>query len=145
SHRAMCARLGVACKAEVVVPEYRLAPEHPFPAGLEDLVVVYARLLESGVRAHQIAMTGDSAGGGLVISTLLAAADCGLPMPRAVVLLSPWTDLTLTAPSLEGRADIDPWLQPQGMPLIRDAYLQGADPAQPLASPLWADLSKLPP
>jgi monoterpene epsilon-lactone hydrolase len=145
SHRSLCARLSAACKAEVILPEYRLAPEHPFPAGLEDLVDVYAGLLDSGLRPEQIVVAGDSAGGGLAISTLLSAAERGLPMPRALVLLSPFTDLTLTAPSLETHAAVDPWLRPQDVPAVRDTYLNGADPAHPLASPLWADLSKLPP
>jgi acetyl esterase/lipase len=145
SHRALCARLSAACKAEVVVPEYRLAPAHPFPAGLDDTVGVYAGLLESGVPADQIVLAGDSAGGGLALSTLLSAAKRGLPMPRGVLLLSPWTDLTLTGASLQTRAAIDPYFRPRDLPVMRDAYLNGVDPAHPLASPLWADLSGLPP
>ncbi|HVI03273.1 MAG TPA: alpha/beta hydrolase [Enhygromyxa sp.] len=145
SHRALCARLSVACNAEVILPEYRLAPEHPFPAGLEDLVQVYASLLEGGLRADEIVVAGDSAGGNLALSTVLLARDRGLPMPRALVLLSPFTDLTLTGASLVTHAEIDPWLRPQAVPVVRDTYLGGADPSHPLASPLWADLHGLPP
>lgn len=145
SHRSLCARLAAACKAEVIVPEYRLAPEHPFPAGLEDAVSVYKGVLEAGVSADQIVVAGDSAGGGLAISTLLLAADRGLPMPRAMVLLSPFTDLTMSGASVEICAAIDPWLRAADLPPICDAYLQGVDPAHPLVSPLWADLSQLPP
>jgi epsilon-lactone hydrolase len=145
SHRSLCARLGIACKAEVVLPEYRLAPEHPFPAGLDDAVRVYASLLDAGLRAEQLVVAGDSAGGNLALSTLLSAADRGLPMPRALVLLSPFTDLTLTSASLSTHKDIDPWLRADTLEDFRELYLNGADPADPRLSPLWGDLSKLPP
>ncbi|PRP90944.1 Monoterpene epsilon-lactone hydrolase [Enhygromyxa salina] len=145
SHRALAARIGVASKARVVVPDYRLAPENPFPAGLDDVVEVYAALLADGLRAEQIVVSGDSAGGNLALSTLLRAAARGLPMPRAVVLLSPWTDLTLTGESLETRAAVDPWLQPEMLEPMRETYLGGGDPADPFASPLWGDLSLFPP
>lgn len=145
SHRALASRIGMACRARVVVPEYRLAPEHPFPAGLDDLVAVYRALLSTGTPAEQIIVVGDSAGGGLAVSTMLRARDAGLPMPRALVLLSPWLDLTCSGESMRTRADIDPWLNPSMCEAIREAYLAGTDPAHPLASPLAADLAGLPP
>ncbi|MFO7562354.1 MAG: alpha/beta hydrolase [Enhygromyxa sp.] len=145
SHRALAAHLSIACKAEVILPEYRLAPEHPFPAGLEDVVKVYSQLLDDGVRADQIVVSGDSAGGGLALSSALMAKERGLPLPRALVLLSPFTDLTLSAASLKTRAAVDPWLRPQDFPAICDAYLNGADPSHRLVSPLMADLSEFPP
>jgi epsilon-lactone hydrolase len=145
SHRALAARIGVASKARVVLPEYRLAPEHPFPAGLDDVVEVYAALLDDGVRADQLVVAGDSAGGNLALASLLRAAQRGLPMPRAVVLLSPWIDLTLTGSTIETRAAADPWLQPAMLEPMREIYLGSGDPADPFASPLWGDLSSLPP
>lgn len=145
SHRAFVGRLAVVCHAQAVIPEYRLAPEHVFPAGLHDAVDVYAGLLETGWSAEQIIIAGDSAGGGLTLSTLVEAHSRGLPMPRAIVLMSPWTDLTLSGESFETHATVDPWLAPAMLGPMRDLYLGGGDPANPLASPLWADLSQLPP
>ncbi|MFV8751124.1 alpha/beta hydrolase [Nannocystaceae bacterium ST9] len=145
SHRALAGRIGAACRARVVLPEYRLAPEHPFPAGLEDLVAVYRALLASGTPAEQIIVVGDSAGGGLAVSMLLRAREAGLPSPRAMVLLSPWLDLTCSGESMQTRADVDPWLRPDMCLAIRDFYLADADPSQTLASPLMAELAGLPP
>ncbi len=145
SYRGFVARVAVACRAQAVLAEYRLAPEHAFPAGLHDAVDVYEALLATGIEADQIIVIGDSAGGGLSLSTLLEAGQRGLPMPRAMVLLSPWTDLTLSGESLTTHVDVDPWLSPRTFPPIIEGYLAGADPANPLASPLWADLSGLPP
>lgn len=145
SHRALAGWIGAACRARVVLPEYRLAPEHPFPAGLDDLLAVYRALMSSGTPAEQIIVVGDSAGGGLAASMVLRARDAGLPMPRALVLLSPWLDLTCSGESMQTRDDVDPWLKPDMCALIRDLYLAGADPTNPLASPLMAELAGLPP
>jgi monoterpene epsilon-lactone hydrolase len=145
SHRALVGRIAGACRARAVLPEYRLAPEHPFPAGLDDLLAVYEALLRSGIAAEQILVMGDSAGGNLAVSTMMKARDAGLPMPRAMVLISPWLDLTCTGESMRTRADIDPWLSPALVDGIRDLYLAGADPAGALASPLGGNLAGLPP
>ncbi len=145
SHRALAARIGAACRARVVLPEYRLAPEHPFPAGLDDMVAVYRALLANGTPAEQIVVVGDSAGGGLATSMLLRVRDAHLPLPRALVLLSPYLDLTLSGETLQTRADADPWLDPSLFGAMRDIYLAGVDPAGPLASPLNANLAGLPP
>ncbi len=145
AYRAFVARLAIACQAQLVFPEYRLAPERPFPAGLHDTADVYAGLLEQGYEPEQIIVAGDSAGGGLALSTLIEAKLRGLPMPQALVLMSPWTDLTFSGESIETRAAIDPWLRPESLSEMRELYLRGTDPANPLASPLWADLSALPP
>jgi monoterpene epsilon-lactone hydrolase len=145
SHRALAGWIGVACRARVVLPEYRLAPEHPFPAALDDVLAVYRSLLNSGTSPEQIIVVGDSAGGGLATSTMLRARDLGLPMPRALVLLSPWLDLTLSGESMQTRAEIDPWLKPVMCAPIRDLYLGQIDPGHPLASPLLAELARLPP
>jgi epsilon-lactone hydrolase len=118
SYRGLAARLALACDALLVLPEYRLAPEHCFPAGLDDIVAVYAALLASGIRAEQIVMAGDSAGGNLTVSAALRIAKRGLALPRALVLLSPWTDLTFSGETLKTRAAIDPWLQPSMFPPI---------------------------
>lgn len=145
SHRALAANVGVACRAAVLLPEYRLAPEHPFPAGLDDLVDAWRGLLSDGWDATDVIIAGDSAGGGLAASLVLAAAARGLPRPGALVLLSPFADLTLSGASLVTRAARDPWLRADVMAPIRDLYLAGADPAHPWASPVFADLSVLPP
>lgn len=145
SHRALVARLAVACRSRGVLPEYRLAPEHPLPAAIDDLFAVYQALLDDGTPAEQIIVVGDSAGGNLAVATMIKARDAGLPMPRAMVLLSPWLDLTCSGESIRTRADIDPWLSPALVDGIRSIYLAGTDPASPLASPLGAELSGLPP
>jgi acetyl esterase/lipase len=145
AYRGFVGRLARACRARAVVPEYRIAPEHPFPAGLDDTVEVYATLLGHGITPEQLVLIGDSAGGGLCLSTLIEARRRGLPMPRAMVLLSPWTDLTLSGASITSRAEVDPWLQAERLEPICADYLAGTDPADPRVSPLWADLTGLPP
>jgi monoterpene epsilon-lactone hydrolase len=145
SHRAIAGWLGEACRARVILPEFRLAPEHPFPAGLDDLFAVYRALLASGTPAEQIIVTGDSAGGNLAVALTLRAREAGLPLPRALVLLSPWLDLTCSGATMQTRAELDPWLRPEMLGLMRDCYLQGIDSAHPLASPCLADLTGLPP
>lgn len=128
-----------------IAVDYRLAPEHPFPAAVDDALAAYRALLDEGRRPGQIVVAGDSAGGGLAASLLVAARDAGLPMPAGALLLSPWADLRCDAPSYESKAAEDLSLTPEDLRASADRYLNGADPAEPLASPVEADLSGLPP
>jgi len=143
--RALVSQLAVAASARVLSVDYRLAPEHPFPAAVDDAVAAYAWLLDQGVDPAGIAFGGDSAGGGLTVASLLAARDRGLPMPAAAVCISPWADLTLTSPSLERNAATDPEVTKETLERWADHYLAGADPKDPLASPVFGDLRGLPP
>ena len=137
-------RIGRATRACVLYFDYRLAPEHPFPAAVEDAVAVY-RWLVGGVAPRRIAFMGDSAGGGLALGTLYKLRDEGTTLPGAAVLLSPWTDLALTGPSLRSNAASDPMMNPASLPAIANGYLAGTDPRNPYASPLFGDPSGLPP
>ena len=141
----VAAPLARAVGMPVFAPDYRLAPEHPFPAAVEDTVAAYRWLLETGADPRTVVISGDSAGGGLAVAGVIALRDRGLPRPAAVVCLSPWVDLTLTAPSIDARAELDPQV---GRDFLQDSarhYLAGHDPRDPLASPVFADLSGLPP
>ena len=137
-------RIGAAARSAVLYFDYRLAPEHPFPAALDDAVTVY-RWLAARVDPKLIAFVGDSAGGGLVLGTLYKLRDEGLPLPAAAVAISPWTDLALTGPSLQSNAAADPMMEVTHLPRIADFYLAGADARHPYASPLYGDGSGLPP
>ncbi|MEV8453264.1 alpha/beta fold hydrolase [Streptomyces sp. NPDC052095] len=146
--RPLATRLARLTGCEVVVPAYRLAPAHPFPAAVEDGLAVYAALLRGGTGAERIAVVGESAGGGLALAVLLAARRAGLPMPAAVAGLSPWLDLTLESPAFERCAATDPVLDRASLRRSASLYLAGADPRTPEASPLFADaaaLAALPP
>jgi acetyl esterase/lipase len=127
------------------VIDYRLAPEHPFPAALEDAVSYYCWLLAEGADPRQIAVIGDSAGGGLALALLLKLRDSGLPLPAAAVVLSPWTDLALTGASLTLNAKFDALVHAEDVPKFAADYLAGADPRHPYASPLYGDPTGLPP
>jgi acetyl esterase/lipase len=129
----------------VLLIAYRLAPENPFPAAVEDTLAAYRWLLRSGVRAQHIVVAGDSAGGGLTAAMLTALRVAGDPLPAGAVLLSPWTGLAATGESIRTRADIDPWLTQQRLGAMAQLYLAGKNPRNPLASPLYADLRGLPP
>ncbi|MCC2334984.1 alpha/beta hydrolase [Cellulomonas wangsupingiae] len=124
---------------------YRLAPEHPFPAAVHDGLAAYRALLDAGWTADRIALTGDSAGAGLAIATLVAARDAGLPQPAAVVAMSPWVDLTLTGDTLRTHEAMDAIFDAADIAGYAALYLGDADPAHPAASPLLADLRGLPP
>jgi acetyl esterase/lipase len=131
--------------ARAVSVDYRLAPEHPFPAGVEDAVAAYRALLDEGTTSARIGFVGESAGGGLVAATLVALKDAGLPQPSSAVVFSPWVDLTVSGDSAVGKADLDPALTPQGLRTRARDYLGDTDPATPLASPIFADLAGLAP
>lgn len=145
THRGHVARLSQASGARALSVDYRLAPEHPFPAGLEDAQAVYRWLLEQGCDPARTAIAGDSAGGGLSVATLVALRDAAVPLPAAGVLLSPWLDLEGTGESATTRAAEDPMIELSSLRDMAKRYLAGADPRTPLASPLYADLSGLPP
>jgi len=145
SHRAHVARLSAACGARGLVVDYRLAPEYPHPAAVEDAVAAYGWLLDQGLAPTRIAVAGDSAGGGLTVATLLALRDDGRPLPSCGVCISPWTDLTCTSQSMTALAEVDPMVKPNVLRRMAAAYVAGGDPRAPLASPLFADLHGLPP
>ncbi|MEO5841569.1 MAG: alpha/beta hydrolase [Acidimicrobiales bacterium] len=145
AYRPFASQLAVALETPLLVVDYRLAPEHPFPAGLEDCVAGYAWLLATGWRSDQIAIMGDSAGGGLVASTLLAAKRRGLPQPAAGVCLSPVTDLTCTTKAYARNARSDPYFSIKAAIEGARDYLGDVDPRRPLASPIFGELSDLAP
>ncbi|MDF0518746.1 alpha/beta hydrolase [Bradyrhizobium yuanmingense] len=146
SHRDLTARIGHACGCRVVAINYRLAPEHRFPAALDDALAAYRYLLDQGFQPADIALAGDSAGGNLVLGAMLALRDRGVTLPAAAVLMSPWTDLAATGASYESRAKADPIHQRAMILALAKSYLgRDGDPRHPLASPLYADLSGLPP
>jgi acetyl esterase/lipase len=125
--------------------DYRLAPENPFPAAVEDGLAAYRELLDSGLRASDIVLAGDSAGGGLAIATMLAARRAGLPLPAGVAVFSPFVDLSLAGASIETRAELDPLFTREAVSAYAQHYLAGRDPRDELISPAFADLTGLPP
>jgi epsilon-lactone hydrolase len=142
----LAARLGRASRMRVLFPEYRLAPEHPFPAAIDDVRAVWRWLrTDQQLSARSMAVAGDSAGGGLAVALLVAARDAGDALPAAAVLMSPTVDLTSSGASMTDRADEDPISTPALLRQLASDYLAGADPETPLASPLFASLSGLPP
>jgi len=145
SHRHLAAALSEASGLPVFAADYRLAPENPFPAAVEDAVAAYKGLLDSGLAPAHLAIAGDSAGGGLTLAALVALREQGLPMPACAVGLSAWTDLSASNPSHRTRLDRDPMIRGDGLHVMAAHYLGGADARMPLASPLFADLTGLPP
>jgi monoterpene epsilon-lactone hydrolase len=142
----LAARLGRAGGMRVLFPEYRLAPEHPFPAAIDDVRAVWRWLrTDQQLSAASVAVAGDSAGGGLAVALLVATRDAGAALPAAAVLMSPTVDLTSSGASMRDRADEDPISTPALLRQLAADYLAGADPETPLASPLFASLSGLPP
>jgi monoterpene epsilon-lactone hydrolase len=144
SHGELIARLALACPARALAPEYRLAPEHPFPAGIDDCVAVYRALLASGTDPKRLIVGGDSAGGGLTMAVLQRIRDAGEPLPAGAVLICPWSDLSAEGGSLTTNAPFD-WGNEEVVERWLAAYLDGHDKRDPLASPVFADLRGLPP
>jgi epsilon-lactone hydrolase len=144
SHRALTGRLALACAREVVAVGYRLAPEHPYPAGLDDARTVYHHLLDLGTAPEDLVIMGDSAGGGLTTALLITLRDRGELLPAGAVLFSPWLDLTLTSDTVRTKADRDPLLTATGLGRSAWAY-GGEDLRRPEVSPVFADPAGLPP
>jgi epsilon-lactone hydrolase len=145
SHRHLAAEIGRQTGAHVLAIDYRLAPEHPFPAPVEDAVAAYRFMMDSGIRPANIAFAGDSAGGGLVVAAMLAIRDAGLPLPACGWCISPWVDMEATSKSFQDRAEADPTVQRAGIVDLAAMYLKDADPRHPHAAPVYGDLRGLPP
>jgi monoterpene epsilon-lactone hydrolase len=144
-YRLLCATLSAATRMRVLLPEYRLAPDYPFPAALEDALSVYAWLGQNGFSAENIIIAGDSAGGGLTLATTLAIRDEGRALPAGLVCLSPWTDLTMSGESHQANAAKEVVLHPDNLALWAEKYLGFADPRTPHISPAFADMKNFPP
>jgi monoterpene epsilon-lactone hydrolase len=145
THRLLVAAISQATGARVLSVDYRLAPEHAFPAAVEDGVTAYRFARRNGIEPGRIALAGDSAGGGLTVATLLALRDAGDALPAAGVCLSPWLDLTLSGASMTANGIADPLVHKDRLQQMADAYLAGADARSPTASPLFANVRGLPP
>lgn len=145
SHRELVARIARASGARALSLGYRLAPEHPFPAAVDDALAGYRYLLAQGIRPEGVVIAGDSAGGGLTMATLLAIKQAGEPMPAAGVCLSPWVDLEGIGDSMTSRDSLDFMVHKDGLLAMAAHYLNGANPRTPLAAPLHGDLAGLPP
>jgi acetyl esterase/lipase len=145
THRAMIARIARASRAKALALNYALAPEQPFPAALNDATAAYKWLLAQGYKPGKIVISGDSAGGGLVISTLLALRDSKTPLPAGAAAISPWTDLTGSGASVLSRAAVDPMVAGDGLLRMAKQYAGDNDLKAPLISPVFADFTGLPP
>jgi acetyl esterase/lipase len=143
SHRHVMAEIARFGRARCLGVDYRRSPEHPFPAAVEDTVSAYISLLEGGTPASDMAIAGDSAGGGLLLAALTTLRDRAIPLPAAGIAFSPWTDLVVTGPSAD-QVD-DPIVSGAALRSMARAYLAGADPYDPMASPLYGDPAGLPP
>jgi acetyl esterase/lipase len=141
----LASQVGRRTQARVISVDYRLAPEHPYPAAVDDALAAYAALLDNGIAPSNIAFAGESAGGGLAIATLVNARDHGLPLPAAALVMSPYADLTLAGTTMETRRDVDPLLGREALQARVGDYTSGQDAALGLISPLFADLAGLPP
>ncbi|MCH9674715.1 MAG: alpha/beta hydrolase, partial [Gammaproteobacteria bacterium] len=145
THRNLAYNLSRASGTRVLVIDYRLAPEHPFPAPVEDAVNAYRWLLDQGIAPAKITIAGDSAGGGLAVATLVALKEQGIDAPSCAICISPWVDMEAIGASMDTKAELDPMVQKQGILRMAGMYLGSADPRSPLAAPIYADLHDLPP
>ena len=141
----LAAQIARRTRAKVISVGYRLAPEHPYPAAADDALAAYQALLQNGTDPSGIVFAGESAGGGLAIATLVNARDHGLPLPAAAYVMSPYADLTLAGTTMQTKRDADPLLSPDALQARVSDYTAGHDAALPLISPVFADLSGLPP
>jgi acetyl esterase/lipase len=145
THRGQVAGYSIASGARALSVGYRLAPEHPHPAAVEDAAAAYRWLLGQGIEAGRIAVAGDSAGGGLTAAVLVALRDAGDPLPACGVMISPWVDMEGSGESVISKAGSDPMVGKEELLQMAETYLGGLDPRTPLASPLYAELAGLPP
>lgn len=145
SHRNMAYEIARAMDGRVLNLDYRLAPEHAFPAAVDDMTAAWQALLDSGVDPAKASFGGDSAGGGLILAALVDVRDKGMPLPACGCCISPWTDLIGTGQTMETKAAEDPMVGRDALTFFADLYMDGADAAQPLASPLYANFRGLPP
>jgi epsilon-lactone hydrolase len=145
SHRHLVAEAARAARMRALAIDYRLAPEHPFPAAVDDALAAYRFLLAGGIPPGGIAIAGDSAGGGLVVATMLAIREAGLAQPACGWAISPWVDMEATGASMAGKAAVDPTVQKAGILDMARLYLNSADPRSPLAAPIYGDLRGLAP
>src|SRR5437660_991321 len=145
SHRHLVSEAGRAAKTWALALDYRLAPEHPFPAAVEDAVSGYRYLLSRGIRPGHIAIAGDSAGGGLVVAAMLAIREAGLEQPACGWCISPWVDMEAIGETTSSKAEADPMVQRPGLLEMAGLYLSGAAPRSPLAAPIYADLKGMAP
>lgn len=145
THQSLVADISRAAGIKGFAVDYELAPEGQFPCALRDAVKAYQWLLGTGVDAKNIVIAGDSAGGGLTVATLVKLRDQNIPLPSAAILLSPWADLTHSSDSMDSRAEEDPMVSRESLTMMADMYLAGADPKNPEASPVFSDLTGLPP
>jgi epsilon-lactone hydrolase len=141
----LASEVGRRTRAKVISVDYRLAPEDPYPAAVDDALAAYEALLQGGTAPSDIALAGESAGGGLAIATLVNARDHGLPLPAAAFVMSPYADLTLAGTTMKTKRDVDPLLSPEALQSRVPDYTAGQDAALGLISPIFADLSGLPP
>jgi acetyl esterase/lipase len=145
SAAGLAAQIGRRTDATVISVGYRLAPEHPYPAAVDDALAAYQALLDNGTDPADIAFAGESAGGGLAVATLVNARDHGLPLPAAAYLMSPYADLTLAGTTMETKREVDLLMSRKNLQSRVADYTSGHDPALGLISPIFADLSGLPP
>lgn len=145
SHRHVAVEIGRVAGARTLAVEYRLAPEHPFPAAVEDSVAAYRHLLANGFAARDICIAGDSAGGGLAVGAMLAFKEAHLPLPGCAWTLSPWVDMEALGHSFADRAATDPTVQREGILWMARTYIGDGDPRHPCAAPIHGDLTGLPP
>src|SRR5580700_3662067 len=141
----LASQVGRRTRAKVISVDYRLAPEHPYPAAVDDALAAYDALLDNGTAPSDIAFAGESAGGGLAIATLVNARDHGLPLPAAAFVMSPYADLTLAGATMDTKRAVDVLMSPEALQSRVPDYTSGQDPALGLISPIFADLSGLPP